>query len=141
MTVQAQWATALVVDDSDPLQNMDIADIAKPIDLSRPSAEIFEEIKASLDAEAYLWRVPQVRCDMKQGDTAPMTPPCATCPKYTAPNLDQPLSRLCKVGREQAALMIEHDMAVAAERQAEEVHGALDEELEAALELAEVALA
>lgn len=143
MSVRAQWGTsALVVDDSDPLQNMDIADFAKPIDLSRDSAEIFEELRASLEQESYLYRVPGVTCDIKHGDTGLTDPiPCPTCPRFRPFNVEDPLSRLCKVGREQAALVIEMEAAQAAERSAAKATEALDEELDAALELAEVVLA
>lgn len=140
MSVRAQWAAALVVDDSDPLQNMDIADMGAAIDLSRDSAEIFEEIKASLSLESYLHRVAKISCAIKDSATGENVP-CATCPHYRALNMDDPLSRLCQVGREQASLLIEHSSALAAERAAADVCGTLDDELDAALELAEVVLA
>lgn len=142
MSVRAQWgASALVVDESDPLQNMDIADIAKPIDLSRDSAEIFQELRESLSLESYLYRVPKITCDLKHGTPVTEPIPCPTCPHFRHYNVEDPLSRLCKVGREQAALVVELEAADAAERAAHESHAALDDELESALELAEVVLA
>jgi hypothetical protein len=138
VSVRAQWgASALVVDDSDPLQNMDIADFAKPIDLSRGSAEIYEDLKASLEQESYLHRVPGITCEIKHsrfGDDIP----CATCPHARPYNVEDPLSRLCKVGREQAALLVEHAAAMKAEAEGRSVVPSVEAE---ALELAEVCLA
>lgn len=111
------------------------------IDLSRDSAEIFEDIKASLSLESYLHRVPKISCEIKDNGTRGDSVPCATCPHFRAFNIEDPLSRLCQVGREQASLLIEHSSALAAERAAAEVCGSLDDELDAALELAEVVLA
>lgn len=137
MSVRAQWgAAALVVDANDPLQDMDIADIATPIDLTRGSAEIFEEIKEALALESYLYRIPKITCEIKDravGDDIP----CATCPHARPFNVEDPLSRLCEVGQTQAALLIEHKAVLAAERKT----AAPDAAEEEALELAEVCLA
>lgn len=103
MSVRANWNLAdLDVPDSDPMQ--DISN-GKLIDLTRTEAQIQADIAESLSAEEYLWRVPKIRCPMKQEDTPiTQTPPCATCPEYDP---DGPIGRLCKVGVRQVDLLAE----------------------------------
>lgn len=101
--VKANWNLAdLEVPDSDPMQDITRG---KLIDLTRSEAEIIADINESLSAEEYLWRVPKIRCPMKQDDT-PITqmPPCASCPEYDP---DGPIGRLCKVGIRQVDLLTE----------------------------------
>jgi hypothetical protein len=128
--IKANWHLEAIMDtDDDP---RDIMDLGRPIDLSRDAAVIQEELAESLRNESYLWRVPKIRCPTKQETGDPNRPPCATCHMFTA-NPADPMSRLCRTGRHQAALLTELDLVSTAERQID----TLDAELEAALGAAE----
>lgn len=126
MSVKANWnlADLDVSDAGDPMQ--DISN-GKLIDLHRSEAEIFAELKDALSLEGYLWRVPKLRCPMKQEDNKGQKPPCATCPEYDP---EGPIGRLCKVGVKQVDLLEELDAAHSNDTLDAELDSRLHEECE-----------
>jgi hypothetical protein len=104
--VRANWhLDALDLTDDDPMQG-DIADFAKPIDLSKSVAELRDEMQVLVRKEGRYARN-GLTCDMKWTQDGPdgeehARNPCYTCPQYTDVVEDM-TSRglLCTLGRKQ----------------------------------------
>lgn len=100
---------------------------AKVIDVERDEAEIFEEFKVLLTRESRLSSLSNLTCDLKWTADGGRRNPCDSCEHYQArPTADNALAVLCRLGRQQNALIDEMDAVKAAEK--------LDEALMAAYE-------
>lgn len=134
MTISANWYLdgLDLPDEDDPMQAIaELKSNAKIIDVSKTTAEIFEEFSATMVLEAEYEHYSHLVCDMKwtvrgPNNAADWRNPCYDCPEYTTDGEHEARALLCALGRRQNDLLTDLDAARVAD--------ALDEALVASYE-------
>lgn len=102
-SLRANWHLDIEgLDDSDPLQAVDITTMATPIDLSKPKAELHADLTRLLKRENDFAVRAHLECEVKwaNGGRCPFG-----CPHYTEDAEHEARALLCALGREQEGIL------------------------------------